>query len=47
MCILCVYNMSLKDVSHYDLSVLSMSVIGSQKKCGWVGLALPRFIGFF
>ena len=25
----------LKVVSHYDLSVLSMSVIGFQKKFGW------------
>ena len=43
MCILYVYTL-LKVVSYYDLSVLSMSVMGFQKKvwmwgwgCGWVG----------
>ena len=35
MCILFVY-MLLKVVSHYDLTVLSMSVMGFQKKFGWV-----------
>ena len=40
MCILSVYTL-LKVVGYYDLSVLSMSVMGIQKKCfyggGWVG----------
>ena len=40
MCILFVYTL-LKVVSYYDLSVLSMSVMGFQKKVwmgdGWVG----------
>ena len=38
MCILCVHTL-LKVVGYYDLSVLSMSVIGFQKKevCMWVG----------
>ena len=30
----CIYNL-LKVVSYYDLSVLSMSVMGFQKKFGW------------
>ena len=39
MCILSVYTL-LKVFSYYDLSVLSMSVMGFQKKSldeGWVG----------
>ena len=39
MCILSVYTL-LKVVCYYDLSVLSMSVMGFQKKSldgGWVG----------
>ena len=37
MCILSVYTF-VKVVSYYDLSVLSMSVMGFQKKkLGWVG----------
>ena len=34
ICILSVYT---EVVSYYDLSVLSMSVMGFQKKSGWVG----------
>ena len=34
MCILSVYTL-LKVVGYYDLSVLSMSVMGFQKKFGW------------
>ena len=34
ICILCVYAL-LKVVTFYDLSVLSMSVMGFQKKFGW------------
>ena len=34
LCILSVYTL-LKLVSYYDLSVLSMSVMGFQKKLGW------------
>ena len=34
MCILFVYTL-LKVVIYYDLSVLSMSVMGFQKKFGW------------
>ena len=34
LCILSVYTL-LKVVSYYDLSVLSMSVMGFQKKFGW------------
>ena len=33
-CIVCVYTL-LQVVSHYDLTVLSMSVMGFQKKFGW------------
>ena len=36
MCILFVYTL-LKVVSYYDLSVLSISVMGFQKKFGWGG----------
>ena len=39
MCILSVYTL-LKVVGYYDLSVLSMSVMGFQKRCldgRWVG----------
>ena len=46
MCILSVYAL-LKVVGYYDLSVLSMSVMGFQKKVwmegGWVGWALSKF----
>ena len=35
MCIV-LYNMLLKVVSHYDFSVLSMSVMGFQKV--WIGV---------
>ena len=40
MCILFVYTL-LKVVNHYDVSVVSMSVMGFPKKCldgGWVGV---------
>ncbi len=51
MSILLVYTL-LKVVSYYDLSVLSMSVIGFQKKFGWGGVGgrgelYPSFFGFF
>ncbi len=50
MCILYVYTL-LKVVSYYDLSVLSMSVMGFQKKkFGWrVGgvSSTQVFFGFF
>ena len=36
MCILFVYTL-LKVVSYYDLSVLSMSVMGFQEQFGWGG----------
>ena len=36
MCIMYVCTL-LKGVSYYDLSVLSMSVMGFQKKFGWGG----------
>ena len=36
MCILSVYTL-LKGVGYYDLSVLSMSVMGFQKKKNWMG----------
>ena len=35
MCILYVYTL-LTVVGYYDFSVLSMSVLGFQKKVGWV-----------
>ena len=42
--VFCLYAL-LKVVSYYDLSVLSMSVMGFQKKkFGWVGWALSKFI---
>ena len=58
MCILSVYAL-LKVVGYYDLSVLSMSVMGFQKKTfgwrvpgwvgGWVGgvSSIQFFCGFF
>ena len=33
-CVFCLYTL-LKGVSHYELTVLSMSVMGFQKKFGW------------
>ena len=44
MCILSVYTL-LKVVGYYDLSVLSMSVMGfKKKKLGWGwGVALSKF----
>ena len=49
MCILFVYTL-LKVVSYYDLSVLSMSVMGFQKKVwmGWVGRvsSIQFYLGF-
>ena len=50
-CILSVYTL-LKVVSYYNLSVLSMSVMGLQKKkfgWGWVGgvSSIQVFFGFF
>ena len=35
MCILFEYITLLKNVNYYELSVLSMSVMGFQKKFGW------------
>ena len=50
MCILSVYTL-LKVVGYYDLSVLSMSVMGFQKKSldgGWVGaVSYIPFFGIF
>ena len=51
-CVFCLYIYTLLTVvSYYDLSVLSMSVMGFQKKVrmeggggGWVGWALSKFI---
>ena len=49
MCILSVYTL-LKVVGYYDLSVLSMSVMGFQKKVwmggGWWGELYPNFLDF-
>ena len=45
ICILSVCTL-IKVVSYYDLSVLSMSVMGFQKKSldgGWVGCGLSKF----
>ena len=36
----------LKVVSYYDLSVLSMSVMGFQKKFGWVFSSIQFYLGF-
>ena len=51
MCILSVHTL-LKVVGYYDLSVLSMLVMGFQKKFGWGvvggwGELYPIFFGFF
>ena len=50
MCILSVHTL-LKFVGYYDMSVLSMSVIGFQKKFGWRvgewGELYPFLLGFF
>ena len=51
MCILSVHTL-LKVVGYYDLSVLSMSVMGFQKKSldgGWLGgvSSIQVFLGFF
>ena len=49
-CILCVDTL-LKVVGYYDFSVLSMSVMGFQKKFGWGvdgwGELYPSFFGIF
>ena len=45
MCILSVYTL-LKVVGYYDLSVLSMSVMGFQKKV-WVGRLGELYPSFF
>ena len=34
-CVFCLVHTLIKVVGYYDLSVLSMSVIGFQKKFGW------------
>ena len=52
MRILSVYYTLLKVVSYYDLSVLSMSVMGFQKKFGWGGWvgglsSIQFYLGFF
>ena len=50
-CVFCMYNALLKGVGYYDLSVLSMSVMGFKKKkfdwrvCGW-GELYPIFLDF-
>ena len=45
ICILSVYTL-IKVVSYYDLSVLSMSVMGFQKKFGWGGwVGLGGWVG--
>ena len=47
MCILSVHTL-LEDVGYYDLSVLSMSVMGFQKKFGWrVGGWGELYLSFF
>ena len=46
MHILFVYIILLKVVSYYDLSVLSMSVMGFQKKLGW-GVGVVSSIQFY
>ena len=48
---MCILSVLLKVVGYYDLSVLSMSVMGFQKKSlygGWVGGCelYPIFLGF-
>ena len=45
MCILSVFTL-IKVVGYYDLSVLSMSVMGFQKKFGW-RMGFQFFLGFF
>ena len=46
MSILFVYTL-LKVFSYYDLSVLSMSVMGFQKKFGWSGVSsIQVYFGF-
>ena len=46
---MCILSVLLKVVGYYHLSVLSMSVIGFQKKVwmGWVGRALSNFFLIF
>ena len=46
MCILSVYAL-LKVVGYYDFSVLSMSVMGFQKKFVWVGEWVELYPIFF
>ena len=46
MCILSVYTL-LKVVGYYDLIVLSMSVMGFQKKIGWVWVGGVSYIQVF
>ena len=50
-CVFCLYTL-LKDVGYYDLSVLSMSVMGFQKTKVWMGVGgwgelYPHFFGGF
>ena len=49
-CVFCLYTL-LKVVGYYDLSVLSMSVMGFRKKFGWGvggwGELYPSLFGFF
>ena len=47
MCILSVHTL-LEVFGYYDLSVLSMSVMGFQKKKVWMGVSsIKVFLGFF
>ena len=47
MCILSVLYTLLKVLGHYDLSVLPMSVMGFQKKFGWVVSSIPIYLDFW
>ena len=46
---MCILSVLLKVVAYYDLSVLSMSMMVSKKKCGWVGwwIETSNFFGDF
>ena len=50
-CVICSNIHYLKRVNLYDLSIISISVIGFQKKCvqgmGWLVELYPGFLGIF
>ena len=46
-CVFCLYYTLIKVVGYYDLSVLSMSVMGLKQKFGWVVSSFQVFFWIF